>query len=36
MIEVELRRHVVQGVFWLTQSLSPENFSEQPKGADIA
>lgn len=36
MIEVELRRHVVQGVFRLTQSLTPEDFSEQPKGADIA
>jgi hypothetical protein len=36
MIEVELRRHVVQGVFRLTQSLTPEDFSEQPKGAEIA
>ena len=35
MIEVELRRHVVEGVFRLTQNLVPENFSNQPKGADI-
>ncbi len=35
MIEVELRRHVVEGVFRLTQNLNPENFKNQPKGADL-
>ena len=35
MIEVELRRHVVEGVFRLTQSLKPEDFKKQPKGAEI-
>lgn len=35
MIEVELRRHVVEGVFRLTQSLSPEDFKNQPKDADL-
>ena len=35
MVEVELRRHVVEGVFRLTQNLSPEDFKEQPKGADL-
>jgi hypothetical protein len=35
MVEVELTRHVVEGVFRLTQNLSPEDFKKQPKGADI-
>ena len=35
MVEVELRRHVVEGVFRLTQSLTPEEFKKQPKGADL-
>ena len=35
MIEVELQRHVVEGVFRLTQKLTPEDFKKQPKGADI-
>jgi hypothetical protein len=35
MVEVELRRHVVEGVFRLTQSLTPEDFKKQPRGADI-
>jgi hypothetical protein len=35
MIEVELRRHVVEGVFRLTQDLNPEDFKNQPKGADL-
>ena len=35
MVEVELRRCVVEGVFRLTQNLSPEDFKEQPKGADL-
>jgi len=35
MIEVELRRHVAEGVFQLTQDLTPEDFKDQPKGADI-
>jgi hypothetical protein len=35
MIEVELRRRVVEGVFRLTQDLTPEDFKNQPKGADL-
>jgi hypothetical protein len=35
MIDVALQRHVVEGVFRLTQSLTPEDFRQQPKGADI-
>ena len=35
MVEVELRRHVVEGVFRLTQSLTPEDFKKQPKGAEL-
>lgn len=35
MVDVELRRHVVEGVFRLTQSLTPEDFKKQPKGAEI-
>jgi len=35
MVEVELRRHVVEGVFRLTQSLAPDDFKNQPKGADL-
>ena len=35
MIEVVLRRHVVEGVFRLTQSLTREDFIKQPRGADI-
>jgi hypothetical protein len=35
MVEVEPRRHVVEGVFRLTQNLDPEDFKKQPKGADI-
>ena len=35
MVEVELRRHVVEGVFRLTQSLTPEDFRKQPKGAEL-
>ena len=35
MIEVELQRHVVEGVFRLTQNLAPEEFKDQPKGADL-
>jgi hypothetical protein len=35
MVEVELRRHVVEGVFRLTQNLSPEDFKKQSKGTDI-
>lgn len=35
MIEVKLRRRVVEGVFRLTQSLTPEDFKKQPKGAEI-
>jgi hypothetical protein len=35
MVEVELKRHVVEGVFRLTQSLTPEEFKDQPKGEEI-
>jgi hypothetical protein len=35
MVEVELQRHVTEGVFRLTQNLTPEDFSKQPKGADL-
>jgi len=35
MVEVELRRRVVEGVFRLTQNLAPEDFKNQPKGAEI-
>ncbi|MDA1185709.1 MAG: phospholipase [Acidobacteria bacterium] len=35
MVEVELRRHVAEGVFRLTQDLAPEDFKKQPKGADL-
>jgi len=35
MVEVELRRHVREGVFRLTQSLTPEDFRKQPKGKDL-
>ena len=35
MVEVELRRHVVEGVFRLTQSLIPEDFKKQATGTEI-
>jgi hypothetical protein len=35
MVEVELKRHVVEGVFRLTQSLTPEDFKHQPTGAEL-
>jgi hypothetical protein len=35
MVEVELQRRVVEGVFRLTQSLTPEDFKKQPKGSEI-
>ena len=35
MVEVQLKRHVVEGVFRLTQNLEPESFKDQPKGAEI-
>jgi hypothetical protein len=35
MVDVELRRRVVEGVFRLTQDLNPEDFKGQPKGADL-
>lgn len=35
MVEVELKRRVVEGVFRLTQDLAPESFKDQPEGADI-
>lgn len=35
MVEVQLTRHVVEGVFRLTQNLDPESFKNQPKGQDL-
>lgn len=35
MIEIGLKRHVVEGVFQLTQNLAPEDFKQQPKGAEL-
>ncbi len=36
MIDVILQRQVMEGVFRLTQSLSPEDFKKQPKGNPIS
>ncbi|MFH1982964.1 MAG: phospholipase [Pseudomonadota bacterium] len=36
MVEVELRRHVFEGLFQLTQNLIPEDFTNQPKGSKVA
>ena len=35
MIEIILVRHVVEGVFRLTQDLSPEDFKRQPPGPEL-
>lgn len=35
MIEVQLKRHVMEGVFRLTNSLVPESFKNQPKGGEL-
>lgn len=35
MVELELQRHVREGVFRLTRKLAPESFSQQPKGKDL-
>jgi hypothetical protein len=35
MVEVMLKRLVMEGVFRLTQNLSPEDFKDQPKGAEL-
>lgn len=35
MVEVELKRHIVEGVFRLTQSLTSEDFKKQPKGSEL-
>jgi len=35
MVEVELKRQVVEGIFRLTQSLTPEDFKHQPKGEEL-
>lgn len=35
MVEVQLNRHVKEGVFRLTQKLEPEDFKKQEKGADL-
>lgn len=35
MVEIGLKRHVVEGVFQLTQNLAPEDFKQQAKGAEL-
>lgn len=35
MVEIQLNRHVKEGVFSLTQDLQPEPFKNQPKGSDL-
>ncbi|OYY73724.1 MAG: phospholipase [Gammaproteobacteria bacterium 28-57-27] len=35
MVDIQLTRHVTEGVFRLTQKLEPESFKDQPKGSDI-
>jgi hypothetical protein len=35
MIEVELKRHVVEGVFRITQKLKSEDFKQQEPGAEL-
>lgn len=35
MVEIRLRRHVMEGVFRLTRNLEPEDFRNQPKGAEL-
>jgi hypothetical protein len=36
MLDVQLRRHVVEGVFRLTQNLTtPEDFRDQPHGREL-
>lgn len=35
MVEVRLKRHVMEGVFRLTQNLSPEDFKDQSKGDEL-
>jgi hypothetical protein len=35
MVEVQLKRHVVEGVFRLTQNLTPEDFKKQEKGKEL-
>lgn len=35
MVEIQLKRHVTEGVFQLTQNVVPTSFKNQPKGADL-
>lgn len=35
MVEVKLKRHVMEGVFRLTNSLVPESFKNQEKGSEL-
>lgn len=35
MVEIELVRHVAEGVFNLTQDLAPQNFSDNTQGGEI-
>ncbi len=36
MVEIQLTRHVVEGVFRLTHDIAPENFQDQAKGGELA
>lgn len=35
MVEIQLKRHVVEGVFRLANNIEPENFKDQAKGNDL-
>lgn len=35
MVEIQLKRHVMEGVFRLAHSLEPESFKDQPKGGEL-
>jgi hypothetical protein len=35
MVEIQLNRHVKEGVMRLTQDLQPKSFKDQPKGSDL-
>lgn len=36
MVEIQLKRHVVEGVFRLTNNLEPDDFKDQAKGEDLS
>jgi hypothetical protein len=35
MVEIQLKRHVVEGVFCLANNLDPKNFKDQDKGEEL-